>query len=282
MINEQVLNELWSWYEDYMKSFSSDDPEYQRNIDLKDEHSRRVSQEIRLIGKSLSLNTENLQLAEIMALFHDIGRFEQYERYGTYSDPDSEDHAEIGIRILRRHGILNSIDHEKRELIVRTIGYHNRATLPENETEECMFFTKLLRDADKLDIWFVMTEYYHERNCSRNHILELDLPDVPEISEKVCDDLKEGRIVKMGHVTTLNDFKLLQLGWIFDVNFEPTFQVVQERGYLESIRDALPQSKKAFLMYSLARAYLEKNIGSPSGGTMQEDDRTCASGKEMR
>ena len=44
----------------------------------------------------------------------------------------------------------------------------------------------------------------------------------------------------MTDLKTLNDFKLLQIGWIYDVNFGRTFQIVRERGYLERIRESIP------------------------------------------
>jgi hypothetical protein len=70
-------------------------------------------------------------------------------------------------------------------LLLSVILYHNRAELPEDETEGCLFFAKLLRDADKLDIWRVVTDYYHNKNGHQNSSIELDLPDIPEISDEV-------------------------------------------------------------------------------------------------
>jgi hypothetical protein len=124
-----------------------------------------------------------------------------------------------------------------------------------------VFFTKLLRDADKIDIWRVVTDYYRQVDGTRNGTIELGLPDGPEISDEVCADLKAGRIVRMGDMKTLNDFKLLQMAWIYDVNFPRTFEIVRERGYMEMIRDALPQSEKVAEMYDTIRSYLEERIG---------------------
>jgi hypothetical protein len=47
---------------------------------------------------------------------------------------------------------------------------------------------------------------------------------------------------------------------VYDINFPKTFQTVRENGYLEIIRDALPQkSARAAEIYERARAYLEGN-----------------------
>ena len=60
---------------------------------LKEKHSLRVCNEILNIGKNHNLTDNNLRLAEAMALFHDIGRFEQYTRYQTFVDKKSENHG---------------------------------------------------------------------------------------------------------------------------------------------------------------------------------------------
>ena len=261
MIDKKTARALKSWFDDYVKTFQSKNPEHQQNIDLKRDHTRRVCKEILDIGESLGLSEDDLHLSEMTALFHDVGRFEQYTRYGTFLDIKSEDHAVLGVKVLRQNGVLNGLDRSTGDLILKAIAYHNRAALPGDETEECLFFTKLLRDADKLDIWRVVTDYYHEKNRSPNAAIELELPDTRKISDEVCADLIAGRIVKVDHLKTLNDFKLLQMGWIYDVNFPRTFHLLRERRYLEMLRDALPQSEKISTIYSTIRNYLEKHCG---------------------
>lgn len=257
MVSQENITWLNAWFTTYVETFRSADPDFQRNIDLKEEHTRRVCNEILDVGNSLNLKSKDLHLAEIIALFHDVGRFEQYARYGTFSDPESEDHALLGVKVLRTNAVLENLDQETRDLILRTVSYHNRANLPAEETERCLFFTKLLRDADKLDIWRVVTDYYREINTSRNGVIELGLPDSPEISQDVYTDMMAGRTVRTTSLKTLNDFKVLQMGWIYDVNFPRTFQLVRERGYLEKIRDVLPPTGEVSEIYSAARSYLE-------------------------
>ncbi len=258
MTCQDTLPGLKAWFSDYVKKFLSGDPDYRRNIELKIDHTRRVCEEILDVGKSLGLSSEDLCLAEITALFHDIGRFEQYARYGTYRDLVSEDHAVLGVTVLKENQVLEKLELPDSELVLRTVSYHNRAVLPEDETERCLFFSRLLRDADKLDIWRVVTDHYTQKSGSRNGTIELDLPDTPEISETVCEDLMSGRLVRVGCLRTLNDFKLLQMGWIFDVNFPRTFRLVRERAYLKIIRDNLPASAKVSEIFSKVQSYLEE------------------------
>ncbi|MBN2090904.1 HD domain-containing protein [candidate division KSB1 bacterium] len=245
---KSVIN-LKNWFSIYLVNFNSDDPELQRNIKLKTDHTKRVVTEILDLGKALGLNSDELNFAEIIALLHDIGRFEQYARYKTFMDRKSEDHARLGIKILTANDVLNEFDGFIKDLIFRTILYHNRAALPVNETETCLFFTKLLRDADKLDILKVVTDYYHQNDGKRNGAIGLDLPDTPGISEEVYLDLMDNKIVDIRHVKNLNDFKLLQVGWIFDINFDITIQAIKLRGYLEMLKDVLPKSEKIQMIF---------------------------------
>lgn len=255
--NNELVKDLNDWFSSYVQTFKHGDKELQQNIILKEEHTKRVCKEISRIGNQLALNDDELHLAEITALLHDVGRFEQYARFKTFVDNKSEDHARLGIKILKRYGVLNGFDDSTKSLIFRTIGYHNRATLPQNETEPCLSFSKLLRDADKLDIWKVVTDYYHQKNGKHNGALELDLPDTSGISEEVYQDLINKRIVDVNNVKNLNDFKLLQIGWIFDINFEPTLHSIRSRHYLEMIRDVLPESDKIQEIFDVIQIHLD-------------------------
>ena len=255
---QQVLSELNAWFEKYIGQFSSDDPMVQENIHLKTVHTRRVCEAILDIGKSLGLSDEDLCIAEISALLHDIGRFKQYKQYGTFSDYKSEDHASLGVTVIRTNGALQAFDPGTIDIIVKTVGYHNRATLPVGEDERCLFFLKLLRDADKVDIWRVVTEYYQEADKMRNPAIELDLPDTHSISDSVYMDLVNGRLAQMADLKTLSDFKLLQIGWIYDVNFPRTFQIVRDNEYLKKIYNSLTgNSTQVSEIYERAIAYLK-------------------------
>jgi HD superfamily phosphodiesterase len=257
---QSLLPRLKAWFEEYIHQFSSYDPIVQENMDLKAEHTRRVCHAVRDIGRSLDLSEEDLCLAEASALLHDIGRFEQFRRYRTFSDYRSENHATLGVKVIQANRVLEGLEFAAADIIVRVVEYHNRASLPDEEEDRCLFFLKLLRDADKVDIWRVVTEYYQNAGNNRNKTIELDLPDIGGISDPVYESLMNGKLVQMADLKTLDDFKLLQIGWIYDVSFPRTFQIVREKKYLEKIRDALPQeSPRLTEIYERARAHLERN-----------------------
>jgi len=263
IINEQVVDELKDWFVSYIKSFKYTDIESQQNIDIKQEHTERVIEEILNIGRKLGLNEQELNLAEIIALFHDIGRFEQYDRYRTFSDHKSEDHAELGIKILNQYGVINGLDENLRKIILCSIKYHNRPVLPPEKIKVCLFYSRLIRDADKLDILRVVTDYYHRKNGRRNIALELELPETPGISSEVYTSLINKQIVDSRYVKNINDIKLLQAGWIFDINFKPTFTCIINRHYMESLRDVLPKMKEITDVFDTIRSYIEDRERAP-------------------
>ena len=95
----------------------------------------------------------------------------------------------------------------------------------------------------------------------------MNLPDTPDISHAVYRSLLKGEIVQMKDLGTLNDFKLLQIGWIYDVNFRRTFQIVREKRYLEQIREALPPDSLSIrTVYEKAVTYLSLKANEKQNG----------------
>ena len=250
------------WFQTYAETFKYGSKDLRENTVLKQEHTLRVCAEIQRLAESLNLTVEQTALAEITALFHDIGRFEQYARYGTFRDHISENHAELGLCILKRYGILEQLNAKDQSLIIRTIRYHNRAKLPIDETTECLLFARLLRDADKLDIYRVVTEYYHRQGGKRSNTIELDLPDTPGCSDAVVADICAHNIVHHTGIHNLNDFKLLQMGWVFDINYAATLQAVQKRRFLEKIAKALPQEEPFIGLFMDINEYMQIKVNA--------------------
>jgi len=259
-IKKSISDDLKKRFVDYVQGFNLGKEEWQQNITLKEQHSKRVSIEIRSIGESLKLSEDELRFAEIIGLFHDIGRFEQYARYKTFVDSKSENHAELGVKILEELKVLDILDDTLQHVILHAILYHNRAELPVDEDRQILFYAKLLRDADKLDIYRVLTDYYHQPDSTHNDAIELNLPDTTGFSKELYEDLIQHRIVNIRHVKNFNDFKLLQAGWVFDINFDLTFQLVKERNYIPLIQMALPESQKIEHIFQEIQLFIDKKL----------------------
>ncbi|GAB6097099.1 HD domain-containing protein [Desulfatiferula olefinivorans] len=250
-----------SWFDAYAASFETADPEFNRNIILKSRHTRRVCGEIFGLGRALGLSDEDRRLSVVTALFHDLGRFEQYRRFGTFSDRKSVNHAELGVEILRREGVLDGLDESVTGLITDAVRYHNRAALPDHLDPRHLFFTRLLRDADKLDILRVVTAYYAAKTRGEhNETIELDLPDTPGVSAAICEQLINGQTIRFEDMNNLNDFKLLQVGWVYDINFVPALKRLQRRAYLAMLRSVLPDSDDIRRVFGAVKGRLEERL----------------------
>ena len=263
MIENSVDNAFFhSWFRKYVKGFYSDDPKIQENIRLKEEHTLRVCKEILWLGKALHLDKNALRLADTIALFHDIGRFEQFRTYGTFNDRVSENHATLGLKVLEETNVLSRLTKTQRSIAYKAIGYHNVRKLPDSasETPDCLLYSKLVRDADKLDIWRVVTNYYGRRHKHRNPALELELPDTPEYSYCFVEDILNNRVSNSHELKTFNDMKLLQLGWIFDINFTQTFIQIQQRRIIEKIIADLPDTEDIRKIQNHLKEYLNEYL----------------------
>ena len=93
-------------FADYVKSYDIQNDK----IKLKVEHIERVSQIAKKLATKLELNKEDVALAELIGLLHDIGRFEQIKRYNTFNDKKSVNHGEFGVHILfnQKDGIIRN------------------------------------------------------------------------------------------------------------------------------------------------------------------------------
>lgn len=82
-------------FEEYLNEYDRED----EKIKLKIVHTYGVAACAKAIGKRMKLSEEDMELAEMIALLHDIGRFEQIRKYDSFQ-PDTMDHAAYGVEIL--------------------------------------------------------------------------------------------------------------------------------------------------------------------------------------
>ena len=260
-MNSDLVSSLKDWFAGYVSHFYTDDPEYNRPIHLKEEHTKRVCGNIIMIGKEIGLSSGDMITAEIIALFHDVGRFRQYEIYHTFVDALSENHARLGLRQIGIHKVFSGLPKNRKIWISKAIAYHNAAFLPEGEDEKNLLFMKLIRDADKLDIWKVFLDYYMEKRPS--DAIVLGLPDKSSFSKKVLESIRMRKFAKMKDLRTLNDFKLLQVSWVFDINFIPSFRAIKNNNYIGMLEETLPKVEEITGAVKIARDYVNSNLMTP-------------------
>ena len=250
-------NELKEWFNNYVSKFKMQNKEDQDNIELKINHSKRVTNEMENIIEAFELSEEQRYMAKIIALFHDIGRFRQYEKHQTFSDYKSEDHGDLGVSVMKDNDLLEDINEDNKNQIYKAIYLHNKPQLPEDDDN--LFYAKLIRDADKLDIWNIYMNKYEMEN-ENNYIINLS--HKAEISDDVYNKLLNKELIKYSILKTVNDLKLMQMAWIYDINFKSTFEIISERSYIDTIYNSMKENKKAEKIYSEIKNYMNGKLNN--------------------
>ena len=197
--------------EKFFESYTSKYDKTIPMISLKYNHSFRVVKKAELIGKSLNLNKEDMELVRVCALLHDISRFEQYTIYNHFNDAKSFDHGDKGAEILKENGITN-------EIILNTVKYHNKYAIPEeldNKTKLCL---RIVRDADKVDIM----EHQELEVTTKNYTIPQEIKNCFIEHKSINNIIKcnaEGNIYSV----------LRMLAFIFDLNYKDSFRTIKEK-----------------------------------------------------
>jgi hypothetical protein len=257
-MDQNELRHLKSWFSGYCASFSLPDAEDQRNLKLKEDHTRKVCENMQQITRDLSLGGGETALAETIALFHDVGRFPQYQEYRTFRDSISVNHAALGTKVLLENKVLKNIPRREQKIVIDAVTLHNVFVLPEGLDEDTLLYARLIRDSDKLDIWRVFTEYYELPEDKRWTAAGLGLPDTPDYSPDILPHLHKKEMFLLSKLKTLNDFKLLQIVWIFDLNFTISFRMLAERDYLNKIAAALPATDEIKKAVDVVREFVDR------------------------
>jgi hypothetical protein len=189
-----------------------------------------------------------------------VGRFPQYQQYKTFDDSNSVNHAALSARVLLEHQVLGRLHQRDRDIIIRAVTLHNVFSLPHGLDEESLLFTRLIRDADKLDILRVVIEYFKQEPGTRAEAVALGLPDAPGYSDEVLSCLHGERMAQKSMLTTQNDFKLLQLTWLYDINFTGSLRMVVTRNYIPTIAGLLPRNDAIFSAVSNVQGYVDRRI----------------------
>lgn len=257
---KEWVNISISKLESYVGSFTGLTENQKRNFEIKKEHSLRVADLSLFLAEKLEFTNEQCHAAYLAGLLHDIGRFQQLIEYNTFNDEKSVDHAELAIKIVEDGFFLDNIDNASRNLVLAAINNHNKYKIQDGLSEPEMAFAKLLRDADKIDILKVLSEYYSKRNTTPNHILTWDLPKGSTVSANVTKEVLSEKLVSKKNVVSELDVKVMQLSWVFDINYRSAIEYLLKNRYLENIYNALPKNDLVFDIYRKIKVFAENRI----------------------
>lgn len=226
-------------FQEYLKNYDIND----ESIKLKIKHTYEVVKKSEYIAKGLKLDKENLKLAKIIALLHDIGRFEQIKEFGEFNDKKIE-HAEFGVKVLFDNGLIRKFIKEEKydDIIRKSIYNHNKFKIEENLNDIELLHSKIIRDADKLDNFRVKEKDKLEDMFPK--IYSEKTINYETISEKVYEDFMQHKCIKLEDRKTIIDYWVCVIAFTFDLNFKISLQYVKENNYIDSLVDRIEYKNK--------------------------------------
>ena len=227
------------------------------NINRKQGHSIRVMNISKQIATELNLTEEQIQIATLIGLLHDIARFEQYTQYQTYNDNRSFDHGDYGVEILDKD-IRKYIETDKYDKIIKVaIKNHNKFEIEEGLNEEELLFSKLIRDADKTDIFTILI------SGDKKAIWEkADLSD-DKISDEIYREFVEDKRINYKERKTSADILVSHFNYVYDLNFPETRKIIRDNKYIDKLYQRFKfndaETMKRFNeIYRLSKEYIEQ------------------------
>ena len=147
-MQKQQLEDFKRWFTEYTAGFYKDDVFVNANLKLKEEHTRRVCDEMNYLTEFLGLSESQRLVAETIALFHDLGRYEQVTKYRTFSDARSVPHGPLAVQVLAGNNVLDNLEPRQRTVIEQAIILHATRELEGDLDEDIGLFARLIRAAD--------------------------------------------------------------------------------------------------------------------------------------
>lgn len=224
-------------FEHYLDGFDRNN----EKIRLKIIHTNEVVRCAGEIAKRMDLSREDRELAEVIALLHDIGRFEQVRKYDSF-EPATMDHAHFGVELLFGPDdplIRSFVPSDRWDDIIReAISRHSAYSVGFIEDERTLLHARLIRDADKLD------------NCrvklmdDIKVLVGMDAEEVgaQSITDRVFQACMDHKSVRSAERITKMDYWISYIAYFFDINFRETFQIIRENDFVDRIIGRIPYS----------------------------------------
>lgn len=232
-------------------------------VELKMVHTMAVAEVMEQLTDALKLPERTAYLAQLCAVFHDIGRFEQLKQYDTFSDSESVDHAELGCKVLKEEGMLRTLPKREQEMILTAIQNHNRFQIEEGLDEETLLLCKLIRDADKCDIFRVFS--CEEMKDTMGETEEAVAGET--VSDVMLESILGHSCVKREERRTGLDIWVSFLAFFFDLYFDESVAIAKKQGYYRQPFDraAFADSETAGrvkLILDEVEQYIDSRIGN--------------------
>lgn len=241
----------------------------EEKIRLKAEHTLRVASLCEQIAASQGLGEEDRDLAWLVGMLHDVGRFEQLRLFSTFNDAQSLDHARFGAQLLFDEGKIRDYVRETQEdeLLETAISLHSAYRLPEKLEERTRLFCCLIRDADKIDILKVNVDFSMEEiyNVTARQLRE------SLISEAVLQAFYEEHAVLRSLKQTPLDNLIGHISLVYELEFPYSLRIVREQGYLERLMAFSSDNPETRRQLIKVRAHMEEYLMRKSEGREQKN-----------
>lgn len=211
-------------------------------LQLKQEHTRRVAANCDMLALAAGCLPRQALLARRIGWCHDLGRFLQFPRYRTFDDSKSLDHGLLSLKLVRGLQLDRDLEPEEKGVLWAAVLLHNRLDLPEHLPPRTRFFSALLRDADRLDIFRIFADYY-SRGPAAGSPLELAYPDTGLVTPAVIQAVLAGKSPSyhLGH--SVQDMRLIKLSWAYTLETPGVGELFRASGILEATRRVLPDTE---------------------------------------
>lgn len=217
------------YFKEYVSHYDVNVP----RIHLKIVHTYHVAENARKIARELNLSEEEQNLAELIGLLHDIGRFEQVRLFGTFADERTVDHADKGVEVLFEEGQIRNFveDSQYDKIIEKAVKNHNKFQLEKDLSEQEMLHCKIIRDADKLDIFRAFLDEKLE------DMVHLETNDVSKeiLSPEFLEEFKKEKLLVFSDCKTNMDFLVAIIAFIYELNFKESLRIIQENDYIHKL-----------------------------------------------
>ena len=218
-------------------------------------HSLKSMDLARNIAAELGIfDEEEIVVIELIALFHDIGNFN--EKDYNYLDNNEEDNAMKSINILFDEGLIRKITDETKydNLIKLAIFCHNKDGLPKNIDEKTVCICNIMKDVYRIEELHMAINYPYVDNRINEYPTSLvydEFKQFKEVNNKISDNNADNILVVLSH--------------LFGLNYKISYSLVAEKGYIEKIIDSLVvDDKKVEKFFNqieiVLKSYLAKKI----------------------
>lgn len=206
-------------------------------FELKIVHTYHVAENAKKIAQELNLSKEDIELAELIGILHDIGRFEELKITKELNSVKFN-HAGHGSKMLFEKGMIRKFieDSQYDNIIKKAIENHSRLEIEENLDERTLLHSKIIRDADKIDNYRVKKDEKVEAIFPKRVNKKEDMEE-SKLSDKVYNTVLDKKCVDIHNRVTPLDFWVCILAFTFDLNFEVSYKIVKENDYINVLVD---------------------------------------------